>query len=246
VKISCICPTYGRPTGHQWLLEETIESFLRQDYADKELIVLNDCPGQELACQAPGVTVVNIPRRFRSLGEKYNAAIALATGDLIAPWEDDDIALPWRLSMSRRCLGQADYYNPLGYWFLDSEGLHADHPIGVSHGCSLFTRKAFDLVAGYPNLSGAQDQGLHDRLLGHPQVARVNSDPLGPREWYYIYRWGVSPIHLSGTQPHDRWYAEIARRPVEPGHFLLKPHWQEDYLKTTATVLEALGNADKD
>jgi hypothetical protein len=74
----------------------------------------------------------------------------------------------------------------------------------------------------------------------------VNSDPLGPREWYYIYRWGVSPIHLSGTQPHDRWYAEIARRPVEPGHFLLKPHWQEDYLKTTATVLEALGNAEKD
>jgi glycosyltransferase involved in cell wall biosynthesis len=85
MKVSCICLTYGRPPERQWLLEEAIESLLKQDYADKELIVLNDCPGQELFCDAPGVIVINVPRRFRSLGEKYNAAIALARGDLIAP-----------------------------------------------------------------------------------------------------------------------------------------------------------------
>ena len=46
--VSCICPTYNRPPRHQHLLEEAIASFLRQDYPNKELIVLNDCPGQEL------------------------------------------------------------------------------------------------------------------------------------------------------------------------------------------------------
>jgi glycosyltransferase involved in cell wall biosynthesis len=54
MKVSCICPTYNRPPNYQWLLEEAIESFLRQDYAEKELLVLNDCAGQELVCDAPG------------------------------------------------------------------------------------------------------------------------------------------------------------------------------------------------
>src|SRR5690349_243347 len=53
MKVSCICATYNRPPHFQWLLEEAIESFLRQDYAEKELIVLNDCPEQELLCDAP-------------------------------------------------------------------------------------------------------------------------------------------------------------------------------------------------
>jgi hypothetical protein len=62
VKVSCICPTFNRLPGSQWLLEEAIESFLRQDYAYKELLVLNDCPGQELICDAPDVFVINFPQ----------------------------------------------------------------------------------------------------------------------------------------------------------------------------------------
>ena len=30
--VSCICPTYNRPPEYQHLVEEAIESFLRQDY----------------------------------------------------------------------------------------------------------------------------------------------------------------------------------------------------------------------
>jgi len=60
--ISCICPTYNRLPKYQFLLEESIESFLRQDYPNKESIVLNDTPGQELRCEANGVTIVNVPK----------------------------------------------------------------------------------------------------------------------------------------------------------------------------------------
>src|SRR5688572_15193909 len=84
--VSCICPTYGRPPDHQHLVEEAIASFVNQTYPNKELIVLNDCPGQTLVCNAPGVRVVNVPERFPTLGDKRNAGVGLSRGQLIAPW----------------------------------------------------------------------------------------------------------------------------------------------------------------
>src|SRR5437763_15411277 len=88
--VSCFCLTYGRPR----VLEEAIHSFLRQDYAGpKEMIVLNDYADQILEFDHPEVQVSNLPKRFRTLGEKMNAAIALASPDPVrrsarrfAPW----------------------------------------------------------------------------------------------------------------------------------------------------------------
>src|SRR5215212_6246488 len=158
--VSCICPTYNRPPDHKHLVEEAIESFLRQTYPNKELIVLNDCPGQELSCDSPGVRVVNVPERFPTLGEKYNAAIALARGDLIAPWEDDDISLPWRLSLSVDRLGDAGYFNSRVCWLLNSNGFHLDSFAGYGHNLSIFTRAAFEAVGGYPTIDD-----LHDAVM---------------------------------------------------------------------------------
>ena len=95
--VSCICPTYGRPA----LLEEAIYCFLQQDYpGPKELIVLNDYAGQTLLFDHPEVRMINLPTRFRTVGEKRNAAVALAAHDLLFVWDDDDIYLPHRLSFS--------------------------------------------------------------------------------------------------------------------------------------------------
>ena len=90
----------------------------------------------------PRVRVVNLPDRYRTLGEKYNAMVSLASGSLLAPWEDDDISLPHRLELSRERLGDRDYFNPRRYWFLDDDGLHWDHPMGVGHNLSLFRKRA--------------------------------------------------------------------------------------------------------
>jgi cellulose synthase/poly-beta-1,6-N-acetylglucosamine synthase-like glycosyltransferase len=230
--VSCICPTYGRPPAYQHLLEEAIESFLRQDYPNKELIVLNDCPGQELVCDAPGVRVVNAPERFATLGEKYNAAVDLAHGDLLAPWEDDDISLPWRLSLSVERLGDADYFNPQRYWFLDDAGLHFDHDMGYGHNLSLFTRRAFEAVGGYPAISGAQDAVMDGALrskVGCVQGVGHGQEELSRREWYYIYRWGVQPVHFSASAAPENLYEEVGMRPVQSGSFRLHPHWHVDY-----------------
>lgn len=160
------------------------------------------------------VVVINVGRRFRTLGEKINAAVGLSQGELIAPWDDDDISLPWRLSRSIEILGQADYYNPSRYWFIDRKGLHGEHAMSLAHGCSIFTRRGFDLVGGYPHTSGMQDLEMDRRLRAHPQVAVADRPGLGRPDWYYVYRWGVSPVHLSSRKPHEPWYEEIGRHPV--------------------------------
>ncbi len=237
MKVSCICATYNRPPNSQWLLEEAIESFLRQDYAEKELIVLNDCPGQELICETPDVLVINVPRRFGSLGEKLNAGMALASGSLLTNWDDDDISLPWRLSTSIARLGEADYYNPGAYWFLDPNGLHSDHQMGVSQNCSLFRRSAFDAVNGYPHTSRNNDQVIHRRLTHHPEVKQAEPSILRIDEWFYMYRWGVSPVHLSGNGDPDAWSNVVGQKPIVQGQYRLVPHWKEEYVTSTSKAI---------
>lgn len=238
--VSCILPTYNRPPSHQHLVEEAIESFLRQDYPNKELIVVNDCPEQELVCDAPGVRVVNVPRRFRTLGEKRNFGVQLARGELIAPWDDDDINLPWRLSLSVERLGNAGYFNPKMSWFMMAGKLFSDCSTGVGHNHSLMTRDAFEAVGGYPAISLGEDAEIDGALFAN--VSCVGEERLPRPEWYYIYRWGVSPAHLSGSSEKSFW-SEIGTRPIEAGTFVLHPHWRVDYTELTRELLVRLEEA---
>ncbi|HLZ57727.1 MAG TPA: glycosyltransferase family A protein [Ktedonosporobacter sp.] len=237
MKVSCICATYNRPPHFQWLLEEAIESFLRQDYAEKELIVLNDCPGQELICDSPDVLVINFPKRFSSLGEKLNAGMALASGSLLTNWDDDDISLPWRLSTSIERLAEADYYNPHAYWYCGQLGLQSDHRMGTSQNCSLFRRAAFDAVNGYPHTSVDNDQVIHQRLGTHPAVKLADPLALRPDEWFYIYRRNVGPLPLSSINSPDTWSKHIGQMPVIQGRTVLRPYWKEEYVQTTRYAL---------
>ena len=51
--VSCIIPTYGRRS----YVAESVALFLAQDYPAKELLIGNDCPGQSLLAELPGVRV---------------------------------------------------------------------------------------------------------------------------------------------------------------------------------------------
>lgn len=242
MKVSCLCPTYNRVPTRQYLLEEAIESFVRQDYPDKELLILNDNSQQILTCAAPNVIIINVPQRFQSLGEKYNALVGLSSGWLLAPWEDDDISLPWRLSLSVRALAvaDADYYNPRRYWFYQDAKYHHQHKQGVGHACSVYTRHAFTLAGGYPFISGAQDM-VFDRKLLHMAVscgAPVNDSPeLHISKWFYIGRWDTGSSHLSGNMDHEKYYARAGNHRHKAGTYQLRPHWRVDY---TAAIRDRL------
>ena len=263
VKVSCLCPTYNRLE----LLPEAIESFVRQSFplAERELVILNDCWDQRLECETPGVRVVNLRTRLESLGEKFNLLVELTRGDILLPWEDDDISLPGRIQQAvdllpaghkwtsqhscencgiglayQRYLGepcpkQLGYWKPPQVWFMEGQHLHWKHNVGVRHHASAFTREAWRRVGGYPPISGAQDAGMDQRLGGY--LLPAFPDGIPPQAWQYIYRWGVTD-HLSGhADLASAWQAE-ADKWKKNGTFLIQPAWRQDYQALTQSVLK--------
>lgn len=241
--VSCLCMTHGRMgvPGQQELLEEAVESFLRQTYPHRELLILNDQPTQQLVCHAPGVQVINLPRRCASLGEKMNILLGLAQGELVAIWDDDDISLPERLRFLTTVLRDDDYLNPRGYWYLTPRGLQHQHRPGVAFNASLVRRTALTTVGLCPPVPSGYDAVLDQRLRQHPQVRNVRFAPgLLPQSWTYIYRWGVSRQHVSAHSDKQRRYAQIGTMPAPAGTFTVEPRWHKDYHALTQVHLQQL------
>ncbi len=88
-------PTYNRRP----FVARAIAYFLRQDYPNKELVVVDDGDDDvsDLVPAAPHVRYVRLPRRL-SLGAKRNECVRQARGDLIMHWDDDDWMAPHRIS----------------------------------------------------------------------------------------------------------------------------------------------------
>jgi len=234
--VTCVLPTFARPIRYQHLIEEAIESFIRQDYDNCDLIVLNDAPQQALTCDAPGVRIVNADQRFPSVGDKFNALIAMACGELICPWDDDDISLPNRVSQGVQCIGEYDYWTPGTFWYKPIN--HAPicvKPNAYCHENSIFRKTAWEKVGRYPSLSGPYDCVMQGKLRANCREAPHVEMP--PADWSYIYRWGVSPCHISAFADPEAKYLEIGEWPIDEGTFVLHPHWEQDYVKACLDAL---------
>ena len=96
-KISVVTPTYNR----QDYLNQAIESFLSQDYENKEMIVVND--GGDIPIVPEGITLYNIDHENQAHAQ--NHGIEKATGDLICTLDDDDLLTPHSLK------NRAEYFD---------------------------------------------------------------------------------------------------------------------------------------
>jgi glycosyltransferase involved in cell wall biosynthesis len=94
-EITCFMLYYGRKD----VAEESMESFLRQTYPHKKLIIINDHPDPVwFEKEYLNVEVHNImPGTFKSVNEKYAYALNQVKTKWWAPWDSDDIWLPWHL-----------------------------------------------------------------------------------------------------------------------------------------------------
>jgi len=79
---------------------------------------------------------------------------------------------------------------------------------------------------------------MDSRLMGlrHRVEHFPNGNP--PDQWQYIYRWGVSPNHLSGNSNHEAAYRAEEAKPRRAGRFVLKPHWRQDYFQLCHAALK--------
>ncbi|WP_126555610.1 glycosyltransferase family 2 protein [Dictyobacter kobayashii] len=93
--VSCIMPTKNR----RGFVEQALGYFEKQDYPNKELIIVDD--GEDLVvdlvAQRPYVRYF-APQYIHSVGAKRNFACEAARGELICHWDDDDWYSPTRLS----------------------------------------------------------------------------------------------------------------------------------------------------
>lgn len=235
--VSCQCLTYGRPQ----LMLEAVECFLRQDYpGEKELILLNDQPGVKFIFEHPEIKIFNLDERVPTIGGKRNLCAELSSGDIIMPWDDDDIHLPWRISTTIAEMQNRHYFKPKRFWFLTPDKFRLEKPPGGAPSMGAWSRELFDLVGGYPEIQSGQDTEFQLKIQkNHPDLLDIHYLP--DDQVYYIYRWGTGHYHLSGYGRGQKGFDLIGRRAgglMLPGEYTLQPGWRQAYVKMVEDALK--------
>lgn len=238
--ISCKCITYARVN----LLEEAIASFLKQDYPPDrcELIIINDYPLQTLIYDDPRITIINFDQTFPTIGDKENYAISVCQGDIIAVWDDDDIALPNHLS------------NIAKFWKAETNLLHWQNGafynepnitklMSLGNSGIAYSKKAWEAIGKSPIENAGGDMTLVVAIhnLGRDKVVLANPSN---NEVSWFYRWSMPSEHVyhqsgQGTDTPDR--QNIIQRhsahieklrlqgKIPTGEIKLIPEWKHNY-----------------
>lgn len=235
--ISCKCITYGR-VG---LLEESIFSFINQDYpGKKELIIVNDYPLQKLRFDHPDVKIYNLDETFKTIGEKENYAVSLCSGDIIAVWDDDDIAMPNHLmNIAKFFTDDTDLLHWERGVFYNEPNITAITSLGNSG--IVYSKRIWEKVGKHPLENAGYDATFVHSIMRTTKKIVKASPPDNEVSWFYM--WGGREYHMSGmgTDTPDRpnvikrnaSYVESERRKgkIPTGEIELQPKWKKDYQK---------------
>lgn len=225
--ISCYCSTYGRPTH---ILENSIQCFLEQDYAGpKELVILNDFADQRLVFDHPEVRIINLSERIKPLGRKFNANIDLCKYDIVATWEDDDVFLRNRLSVSLHHMRNGVFHTHNGYHEV------SEHEIiqtgNYFHSTHMFTKDLFERVGRYSEESDscAIDIEFMKRV---GETLGPYSTALAEPDLFYVYVWAAGQsYHGSGWGVENTMISDMAKTIVDH-------HVQTGHVKAGTVHLE--------
>jgi glycosyltransferase involved in cell wall biosynthesis len=137
MRVSVLCPTFGRPERHGQLLRV----FLEQDYPDADLWVLDDSPERSPSltrCRNERVHYLHSAGRM-PVGAKRNWLLACSRGEIVAHFDDDDWYAPDYLStmvgeLQREKLDflKLSVWNALSeldgsFWQCDTRVIQANH-----------------------------------------------------------------------------------------------------------------------
>lgn len=256
--ISCLMPTFNRVSTTPALLAEAVFSFIAQTHPfdDRELIICNDTPGQELSVAGgyENITVINVPERFKTLSDKIQYMIDQADGDYFCRWDDDDISLPHRLAYSYAKLQEAMdaegryEWRAAGHWY-DNGSLSRTAIAGNNHTGAIWHRNLLRYLPNgvYPEgVSGIEDQRFN-ALVAEIYGDCKSGDEIPNEDLYYIYRWGVSPRHLSGvvdarnpSNPHQAHYNAMAGDTIVEGKFSIYPSWSVNHAQRAVAAAKRL------
>jgi glycosyltransferase involved in cell wall biosynthesis len=92
--VSCVMPTFNR----RYFIPHAIKYFHRQEYPNKELIIIDDGSDciQDLVPKVDNIKYIRLDHQI-SLGAKLNIACKHASGSIIVNWDDDDWYANYRI-----------------------------------------------------------------------------------------------------------------------------------------------------
>ena len=182
-------------------------AFQPQAEGRKASMILDDARRRGRVLRQHGalpIQVINVRPQYSTLGHKRQALLEAARTPLVAHWDDDDLYLPWHLSMLTARLAEqgASCVKPGAAWWGVGQGVNwtvkGDRPHhNVFEGQMLFCTLDALKLGGYP----PQDSGQARALLGgfknkgllhtwNPPDDRVS----------YIYRWADGLSHVSARR----------------------------------------------
>ena len=241
--ISCKCITYGRVD----LLEEALYSFLNQEYhGDYELVIVNDYPLQKLHFDHPRVKIFNLDNTFDTIGEKENFAVSQCQYDIVAVWDDDDIAMSNHLS------------NIDKYFADDSDLLHWQKGIvfgageitamtSLGNSGIVYSKKIWKQLGGHPKENAGYDMTLVIKIKEASKNIVLASPPDDEVSWFYY--WANRSYHMSGLgadtpdrpnviQRHSEHIENLRLQGSIPtGDIYLNPRWKQDYSQKLKSFL---------
>jgi hypothetical protein len=193
--VSCIMPTADRRA----FVPHAIGQFLRQDYPNRELVVLDDGADSiaDLIPPDDRVRYVRLPHRM-TMGAKHNLACEAARGEVIVHWDDDDCHADRRLSYQVNDLLRRHPYTLCGlarlYFYEPSTGRawQYAYPAGSRpwvSGATFCYYKSFWEQHRFPDMNEGADTVFVWSLQGVDVVAH-------PDHTFY-----VAIVHANNTSP---------------------------------------------
>lgn len=180
------------------MIMDAIAGFHAQTWPHRELLVVNE--GQPLRSTVDGVHVINTGPR-KTLGQQRNLGLVEAAGDLIAPWDDDDVSLPPRLAVEINALQLtgAVSVRMRNLWLSDEKLQIACLVQSAGHATALFRADIARAVGGYGDTDYGEDSILHARI---GQAGGVDV-PLAAR--LYVYRRHGMNISAMAKESYGSW-----------------------------------------
>jgi glycosyltransferase involved in cell wall biosynthesis len=182
-------------------LKVSIESFARQTYQAKELIVvLGGTTGYIARVRAmvdeldlPNVLISEAPKPY-ALGALREFALTQGTGDVVCPWDDDDISHPGRLAEQLQVLLQSDqsavvlrsylhlFVEERQIYWCDWAKLGLTNSPGLPGTILAFREK---MPSYEPELIRKEDEVLLRKLASQGAVRTIGSE----HQLLYVYRY---------------------------------------------------------
>ena len=218
--ISVVTLTYKR----RHLLEEAIESFLQQNQADCEMVIINDDVNVKYSYDDSRIRIFNLAKRYTSIIEKLQLGFFLASNKYMFRLDDDDL-------LSEHCLRDAkdiivkkpgyDIYRSKNHYFFNNN-VYDRISSNVNNG-NIYTKEFISKIE-WDNPDAAEDVWLTfdcgGKIYEYPEISM-------------LYRWGMSTYHISGIgnfyeDPEDA-LKKLTTTDNNKGKVRLNPHFANNY-----------------